>query len=259
LIYGVMRIIDFSHTDRMTIAAYLFADLNRPLGIYAAMAIACISAALLAVVTERGLFAGLRRRGYAVMMICSLGLSIILQSIMAITHGSMLRTGVIREYPLTNFLNLYPREIVLLFGVPLVILCLRRLLHNTYWGQSLRATIDDYEKAIVHRLPVARLTMIAFAISGILAGASGIAIIIGTGVYPQVGFKYLIFAFAACIVGGVGNIVGALLASLTIGILITAAEFYGSALAAEGVTLLVLVAVLVFAPNGVFGHGLRRI
>ena len=81
--------------------------------------------------------------------------------------------------------------------------------------------------------------------------------VISTGIHPYAGFQFLIFAFTACVVGGLGNLMGTVLAGIILGVLVTFAEAYSSSLAAEALTMLVLVVVLLTRPRGLFPLRIR--
>lgn len=258
LIYGVLKFIDFSHTDRLTISGYVFIYFAAKIGVIPAIILSCVSAMFLAVFTETFIFHPLRSKGPTVLMINSFGLSIILQAAMALGLGSALQVAPIEEFPISSSIKLYPRELIVLLLVPIIIIFLQYWLHRTGQGVSLRALVDDYEKALLFRVPVRLLSRIAFAISGILAGIGGISISIAFGIFPSIGFKLLIFAFSACIIGGIGSLWGAVIASFLLGIVITFAEAWGSSLAAEGIALMLLVLVLILKPQGILGSKLRE-
>lgn len=254
LTYGVVGLIDFNHADRMALAGYLFIVLGRLIG-YPLGALAAVAAtALVAVVIERHVYRPIRRVGPASMtMIAAVGVSVIMQATLAITFGTSLRSIAFTEtaVPILG-LQLYWRELLLPIVLLLTVAVLQYWLVRTRSGLSLRALASDMERALLFRVPVGRLLSLTFGISGAVAAVAGISATMATGVQPYAGFRYLIYAFAACVVGGLGNIIGTALASLILGVVLTFAEAYASSLAAEGIALALLVTFLLAWPNGLF-------
>lgn len=251
LIYGVLRLIDFSHMDRLTVAAYSFLLLERHLGLVLAAAGAIFVAAMMAVVTEFAVYRRIRNRGTTSIMIASLGISVITQAILAISFGSGLKVPIYEEhaFDLWGF-HLFPHEIVLICIFPFILLGLWLVLFHTGFGITLRAIAADYNRSVLFRVPTGSIVSAMFALAGSLAGLAGVFVVISSGIYPYVGLKYMIMAFAVCIVAGFGNLIGTAVAGIFLGILLTLAEAYGSSLASEGIALLVFCLVLLFRPSG---------
>ncbi|WP_420104328.1 branched-chain amino acid ABC transporter permease [Bosea sp. (in: a-proteobacteria)] len=147
-------------------------------------------------------------------------------------------------------------QYVVVFGFSLATICLLELaLHRTVWGRVVRAVAQDRELASLFGIPVSRVVIVSFALSGALAGVAGIltAQIIGT-VDPAFGFNLLISGFVAGIVGGFGRNWGALAGGLLIGVLEQVVGGYVSTAAGHGISLAVLVLMLSVRPQGLFGQ-----
>lgn len=137
----------------------------------------------------------------------------------------------------------------------MIIVVLELLLRKTVWGRVVRAVAQDRELAGVMGIPVLRVILISFVLSGVVAGIAGIltAQIIGT-VDPAFGFSLLMSGFVAGIVGGFGNNVGALVGGLMIGVLEQFAGGYISTAAGHGLSLAILLVMLAVRPQGLFGR-----
>lgn len=145
--------------------------------------------------------------------------------------------------------------LVVFFFSLATIVVLDLVLRHTVWGRVVRAVAQDRELASVFGIPVARVVMVSFALSGALAGVAGIltAQIIGT-VDPAFGFNLLISGFVAGIIGGFGRNWGALAGGLLIGVLEQVVGGYISTAAGHSVSLALLVVMLAVRPQGLFGR-----
>jgi len=253
LVYGTLRLIDFSHMDRLTVGAYSYLLLERHLGPVTAVAGGVLSALAFAVATEFLIYRRIRHSGTTSIMIASLGLSVITQAALSLSFGSGLRVSTFEElaFDLAGF-HLFPREILLIFVLLLVLLGLRTMLFGTGFGIDLRAIAGDRNRAKLFRVPTGLIVSALFALAGALAGIAGVFVAISPGIHPYSGFKYMITAFAACTVAGPGNLSGTAVAGILLGILLTLAEAYVSSLASEGIALLILCLALLFRPEGLF-------
>lgn len=258
LMYGVLRVIDFSHMDRMTIAAYSYLQLERIIGPLAAATGGILAASLFSVATEFGIYRRIKAPGTTPIMVASLGLSILTQATISLFFGSGLRASSFDELPLAiPYVRLFPREILLGFILLFVLLIIWFLLFRTGFGVALRAIADDRNRAILFRVPTGLMVNALFALAGALAGMAGVFVAVSTGIHPYAGFKYMILAFAACTVAGPGNLIGTAVAGILLGILLMFAEAYMSSLASEGVSLLILCLVLMFRPEGLLPRRAR--
>lgn len=259
LIYGVLRVIDFSHMDRLTVAAYIYLTFEGSIGYVSAALIGILSAALLSVATEFAIYRRISSHGTTPVMIASLGFSVITQAILSLLFGSGLRVSRFDELPLNLlFINPFPREIVLILVLIFVLFSTWLLLFRTGFGIALRAIAGDRNRAMLLRVPTGRIVSALFALAGAVAGIAGIFVVISTGIHPYAGFKYMIMAFTACVAAGPGNLIGTVIAGIILGILLTLAEAFISSLASEGIALLILCVLLFVQPEGILLKGARR-
>ena len=252
VIFNLLRTLDFNHTDRLTLGAYSFIALYPCFGYVGACLLSCCICMGWAVAIEELLYRRVRHKGGTAILLLSVGVSIITQSGLALAYGSSLRTSVAPD-PIVEVLSFrfYIRELVLLLALPAFYVLLLGL-SRSHVGRQIRAVSSNYERAVVLQLPVRRLVGGAFALSGLLAALGGVSVAVSTGIHPYAGFKYLIFAFTACVVGGLGNVVGAGISGLVLGIVLVFTETYTSSLAAEALSIGVMVAVLCCRPKGLF-------
>jgi branched-chain amino acid transport system permease protein len=138
--------------------------------------------------------------------------------------------------------------------VPLMV-ALHLFIRHAKLGKAMRATAQDREAAAMMGINVERIIMLTFFIGGALAGAAGMVfgIYLNTGRYLM-GFEAGLKAFTAAVLGGIGNIPGAVLGGYLIGFLSAFSDQYLSAAWTRAAVFLILVLVLVFRPTGILGE-----
>jgi branched-chain amino acid transport system permease protein len=128
------------------------------------------------------------------------------------------------------------------------------VLRNTYFGKALRALAYDREMAGAFGVDHRRIGMVAAGLASAMAGVAGVLIGINQAVFPQLAFEWVGLIFAVVILGGIGNLLGAVGAGILIGLV---SGLVGVAWTPQGaplVTFLLLILALLFRPNGLFGR-----
>ena len=258
LIYNVLHIVDFAHTDRMVVSGYLFLTFINYFNQLLSAILAIIITIIISIMTEYFLYRKIRKHNPRLLILSSFGLSIIFQNILAVIYTDNLKEYPFFEKTLLNT-NIYYREIFLLPFLILISFSLYYWFKKSKNGLSIRAIISNFEKSLTIGIPYKKLYLIIFAISGLIAGVSGIYLSMGFGLSPYSGFKIMLLAFSASLVAGLDNIYGAVLIGILFGILISVFEYFTNSLIAESLTLLILLSILLVKPNGVFGNKLRII
>jgi len=278
LVYGVLRLINFAHSEIFMIGVFgsLFTlnalnidgaksggALVLTLAVTTGAAMAVSGAA--AVVMERIAYRPLRRRGAPRLaaLITAIGISLFLQELFALRYGRnflgfprILERTEVSSFGGANISNVK----VLVFVSALVLMvALERFVARSRLGRGIRATAQDPETAALMGVNIDRVVMLTFLLGGMLAGAAGTL----WGVFFEqarynIGFLPGIKAFTAAVLGGIGNIRGALLGGLVLGLL----ENYGATVLGgewkDVFAFAVLVLVLMFRPTGLLGESLGR-
>jgi branched-chain amino acid transport system permease protein len=125
---------------------------------------------------------------------------------------------------------------------------------HTLLGKKLHATSQDKEMAALLGIPVAAMIMLTFVYSALLGGVAGILVAPILFVSIQMGSTIALKAFAATIIGGFGDVKGAIIGGLALGVIETFGAAYVSVPYKDGFAFLVLVAFLIFRPQGIFGE-----
>lgn len=258
LIYSILHVVDFAHTDRLVACGYIYITVLNYTNHLFAIIITLFFGVVLSVLSELVIYRRIRKINPNLLLLSTFGLSIIAQNVMALIY-----TDNLLEYPyFENALwgsSFYPRELMVF---PVLLLCTFLLyfwLKKTKSGISIRAMISNKERAIAAGVPINKLYLLVFALSGMIAAFGGVYLSMGYGLTPYSGFRIMLLAFSACLIAGMNNVYGSVIVGIAIGLLISIFEFYFNALSAEMITLLILIVVLFIRPHGVFGQKLRLV
>ncbi|MHB8664021.1 MAG: branched-chain amino acid ABC transporter permease [Acidimicrobiales bacterium] len=278
LVYGVLKLINFAHSEIFMIGTFATLFTMHGLGVehaqsgfaLAGVLVACIIAAMLAsgtaaVVLERIAYRPLRRRGASRLaaLISAIGASLFLQELFAERYGRdysafprvMTKSVLFRigDGQVTN-------DKLLVFGGALIMMViLDRVVRGTRLGRGIRATAQDPETAVLMGVNIDRVVSATFVLGGIMAGAAAalFSVRFETTRY-DIGFLLGVKAFTAAVLGGIGNVRGALLGGLVIGLI----ENYGASVWGsqwrDVISFVVLVMILMFRPTGLLGESLAR-
>ena len=269
MVYGVLKLINFAHGDLFTIGAYLgltlLASCNLsgmlplPLAVLAVFVMVALLAALIGFLLERAAYRPLRNAGRLSAVVSALGASIFFQNAIMLIYGA-------RVYVYPDFLR--PDFTVHVFGmaVPgvrllviaasvLLMLGLSAFIQRTRTGAAIRAVAIDPGAARLMGINVDRVISLVFLIGPGLGGAAGL--MVGT-YYGQIdftmGWSYGLKAFTAAILGGIGNIPGAMLGGLLLGVIEALAAGYIAIAWKDAIAFLVLILILIIRPTGILGE-----
>jgi branched-chain amino acid transport system permease protein len=268
LIFGVMRIINFAHAEFFTLAALVVAvamgwaqgALHWPLWLeylgssLAALAVVVVLGTLLYQFAFRRYL-----RDLVAGFILSLGLVLLLQGAMFEVFG-----GLPHEMPVlvpgnTRFLGAtMTNQRLLLCALSLAITVLLYLMiHRTRLGLGLRAMAEDHEAAMLQGMPYRRIALYGFLIGLVLAAIAGCLVAPLAVVVPTLGADYLIKAFMIVIVGGLGSLPGAVVASFIIAFVESSVGFVWDLSTATIIMFAVVIGLLLVRPQGLFGYAER--
>lgn len=265
MVYGVIRLINFAHGDVMMMGCYFafYGIMVFSLPWWSSFIIAIALTALLGVVIDRGAYRPVRNAPRISALITAIGVSFFLENLGIVIFG-----GQPKAFPLPDFFSEI-REIGgimftdLLIWTPLLTLVLLWAIlftiHRTNTGRAMRSIARDMETTMLMGVNVHRIIAVTFAIGSAAAAAGGI---MWAMQYPQVnplmGIIPGLKAFVAAVLGGIGNVTGAMLGGLFLGITeIMLVAFYpdwGGYRDALAFGLLILI--LLFRPTGLMGRKL---
>lgn len=260
LIFGILGIVNFSHGEFFMLGTYAMYFVAVALGLPFLLGVAAAAAMLflVGVVIERGLVEPLRRRAGRDWLLDSfvltIGLMVILQNLALIGFGSTRRgitTMIPGSFTVGNVVITYERLAILALAVVIVGL-LAAYVKYTSMGKAIRATAQHPEAAQTLGISVNRIYTIAFGIGAGLAGAAGALLISIFPAFPTVGYQPVLKSFAVVILGGLGNIPGAIAAGFLLGIIEAYAIFFMTAGWQAVLTPIIIIVVLIFRPQGLF-------
>jgi branched-chain amino acid transport system permease protein len=275
LVYGILELINFAHGDVFMLGGMLVATMVASFGlagdsgiylwsmILLMLAIVMVFCAVINASIELVAYRRLRHAPRLAPLITAIGMSFILQNIGLVWKGarptsvdSILPTGTV--FTIGGVPYTWDKLIVLLFSVP-VLFALIWLVQRTRHGKAMRATAQDRDASAMMGINVNRTISFTFLIAGALAGAAGLlyALYI-TNIRYDEGFRLGLIAFTAAVVGGIGNLPGAVLG----GLLIAMIESFNNGLSwatpgsdwTQSIIFSVLIIVLVFRPEGLLGE-----
>ena len=283
LVYGVLRLINFAHSEVFIVGAYAvfftlsglgFGPSVPKLGIvgligdlFLALVAAMIVSGVIAVIVERVAYRPLRRRGAPplVFLITAIGASFAIQYLIFIWRGPNPEPALIMFRPRPVFeifgTTIDSQQITIIVAALVLMVVADGFVNRTRLGRGLRAVAQDADTATLMGVNKERVIMLTFLMGGFLAGAASLFYImkVPSGVQFNGGFILGIKAFAAAVLGGIGNIRGALLGGLVIGIIGNyGATLLGSAQWIDVVCFVVLVGILMVRPTGLLGESLGR-
>jgi branched-chain amino acid transport system permease protein len=260
LIFGILGVVNFAHGEFFMLGTYAMYFVSALLGLpfLAGVAAAAIGLFVVGVVVERALIEPLRQRAGRDWLLDSfvltIGLMVILQNLALLGFGSRRRgitTMVEGSVVFGNVTITYERLAILALAVMIVGL-LAAYIKFTDTGKAIRATAQDPEAAQTLGIEINRIYTVAFGIGAALAGAAGALLISIFPAFPTVGYQPVLKSFAVVILGGLGNIPGAIAGGFLLGIVEAYAIFFMSAGWQSVITPLIIILVLVFRPQGLF-------
>ena len=282
MVYGVLGIINFAHGEVLMFGALIalvviknllafFPTIPVWLILVAALLVAMSGCAVLSFYIEKMAYRPLRNAPRLVPLISAIGMSILLQTIAMIIWG---RTPL-------NFPQLLPehslaifgtgalvtvKELIIMLTALIVMVALLFLVKKTRFGRAIRATAENPQVAGLMGVNTTRVISYTFILGGALAALAGVMIASNYGsAHFYMGFMPGLKAFTAAVLGGIGNIPGAMLGGLLLGLIEALGAGYIGTLSGgifgsnyqDIFAFLVLILVLVFRPSGILGEKLR--
>jgi branched-chain amino acid transport system permease protein len=251
--------VNFAQGEFSMVAAYLMVvfavDLQWPYWLSFLMALGGM--ALLGVIFNLGVYYPLRNRTFLPVIIATIGASIFLANTVLALYGP--QPQVLSGWFETPGIQVGPvyldSQYLLIMAVALVLVAFNYwFFEHTLLGKKLQATSQDKVMASLLGIPVATMIMLTFVYSALLAGVAGILVAPILFVSIQMGSTIALKAFAATIIGGFGDVTGAIIGGLALGVIETFGAAYVSVPYKDGFAFLVLVAFLIFRPQGIFGE-----
>ena len=279
LTFSILRFANFGHGELLAWGAYAaftalamfvavaggarpFAPLSFGWPLLAAIGVAAVVVALLVLALDTALFKRLRKQGAITLVIASFGAALALRNTLLFLYG-----GVPQYYSqeLQIALPLLPRSVVggmritpdqlfVLALTAVTVVAVQLFLSRSTLGRAMRATSLNPELARVAGIDPERVLRATWVIGGVLAAVAGVFAGLTVQLRPTLGLDLLLPLFAAAILGGIGSVWGAVLGGLIVGIAESAAVSWIGAEYRAATAFVVLTAILLVRPNGLFGE-----
>jgi branched-chain amino acid transport system permease protein len=289
MVYGVLQFINFAHSEVFIVGAFVGVEILLSLksaGVLETIPWAVVlllvllagmaGSALLAYTIERVAYRPLRHAPRLIPLISAIGVSFFLQDAIRLVE-SIWRNAFNLVYPTMDALNVrYEftttidvslKSLVVIAAALLMLWALHALVNRTKIGTAIRAVAEDQAAASLMGIDVNRMISLTFVIGGAMGGAAGVLFGVQYGlINPYTGFIPGLKAFTAAVLGGIGNIPGAMVGGLVLGLLEAFAASYlslltGGAFGAEYKDIFafsILILILIFRPKGLLGEVVRE-
>jgi branched-chain amino acid transport system permease protein len=289
MVYGVLEFINFAHSEIFIVGAFVGVEvmlglksagiletLPWPLVLLLVIVIGMAASGLLAVTVERVAYRPLRGAPRLIPLISAIGISFFLQDLIRLAE-SLWRNAFNLVYPtidplnvrfeLTATIDVSVKSLVVIVAALGMLWALQALVNRTKVGTAIRAVAEDQAAASLMGINVNGIISLTFLIGGAMGGAAGVLFGVQYGlINPYTGFIPGLKAFTAAVLGGIGNIPGAMLGGLVLGLLEAFAASYlslltGGAFGAEYKDIFafsVLILILIFRPKGLLGEVVRE-
>lgn len=258
IIFGLLEVINMAHGEFYAIGAYVaVALLGSGLSFWWALALTPLLMAVLGYVTERGLIQRVfnSKDRHTLTLLLTFGIGIVLEDVLKIIFGANpMRIDTPISGATEMFGLFFPNYRLFVMAVgALVIAAVWLLVFRTSLGAMVRAAAYDRNMTASLGVPVARVYAATFAFGVALAGFAGVLLAPIYSVFPTMGRDFVLIAFSVVIIGGMGSIKGAVLAGLLLTQVQSISSLYISPVWSDPLLFGIMVLVLMWRPQGLFG------
>ena len=259
LIYRATNVVNFAQGDFAMLGAFSMTVLIINLGLpyWLSILITIAAMAVFGALFNLGVYYPLRNRSFLPVIISTIGASILLENGVLAAYGPQPQTlpGIFESQGFSVGPVFFDTQYLMILAVMIVMVGFQYLLfERTLLGKKMQATSQDKEMASMLGIPVALMIMITFIYSSVLGGLAGILVAPILFVSVGMGSSIALKAFAASIIGGFGDVTGAVVGGLALGVVETFGAAYISVPYKDAFAFLALLVFLLFRPQGIFGE-----
>ena len=268
MVYGILQFINFAHSDVFMLGAFFswrFAkayDLMQPSPIAAAglLLLAMGACALTGFLIERLAYRPLRKAPRLNVLITAIGVSLLIENVGQLVFGkNVVQFPTLAEHTFQIAgVNVRTVEIIAVGAALILMFGLQTLVYGTKIGRGMRAVAVDHNVAGLMGVPVDRIISLTFIIGSALAGAAGLLVGVTYGQIKQPAdaswILYGLKAFVAAVIGGIGNLPGAMLGGLVLGLSEQFVAGYVSTTFRDAIAFALLIVILLVRPSGILGR-----
>ncbi|MFO8111641.1 MAG: branched-chain amino acid ABC transporter permease [Desulfosalsimonadaceae bacterium] len=269
MVYGVLKLINFAHGDLFTIGAYLGLTLLASLGLtgnvgtagglFFLVLMVMGLVGVIGILLDRAAYKPLRTSPRLSAVVSALGASIVFSNTIMLVYGPSPRVypqGLLPTHVFYVFGMSLPIMRIIILATSLVLMIgLYLFIQKTRTGTAIRAAAIDQDAARLMGINVDRVIMLVFFIGPALGGAAGMMVGLHYGqINFTMGWIYGLKAFTAAILGGIGNIPGAMVGGLLLGVIESMGAAYISNAWKDAIAFFVLILILIIRPTGLLGE-----
>jgi branched-chain amino acid transport system permease protein len=266
MVYGVLKLINFAHGALvaasafigLTLYATIMGESSSLLAVIAIFALVAAATACIGILLERFAYRPLRQAPRLSAVVSALGASLILQNGIMLVWGPQMRIFpqlVPQVYWNIGGVVISLLQVIILLLSVLLMGALYFFIEKTRMGAAIRASAIDQDAARLMGINVNRVITLIFVIGSSLGAIGGLFIgLYYRGITFEMGWQYGLYAFIAAIIGGIGNIPGAMLGGLLLGLFTAFISGYISSTWADAFTFLLLILILIVRPTGLLGE-----
>ncbi|RID85250.1 branched-chain amino acid ABC transporter permease [Peribacillus asahii] len=265
MVYGIVKLINFAHGDVFMVGAFVgfYSITILELPFLPALLISMIVCAIFGVLIERIAYKPLRNATRIAALITAIGVSLLIEYGMIYIRGAQPEAYPNDVMPTSKIdilgVSISSQSLLIFFVAIVLMIILQFVVHKTKIGKAMRAVSFDADAARLMGINVNNTISATFAIGSALAGAAGVIF----GIYyikiePLMGIIPGLKAFVAAVLGGIGIIPGAMVGGLLLGVIEALVSAAGFSLWRDGVAFVVLILILIFRPQGLFGKNKRE-
>jgi branched-chain amino acid transport system permease protein len=262
LIFGLMNVVNFAHGEFYTLGAYAaFAGAALAgVGFFPSIVLAIVAGAVVGAACERVMLRPLRGESIDTVMLVMIGLWIVMQNGELLVWGGVAKS-IPHPFPTAPVvlgpLSVAPVRLFVLAAATILIGGAWLAIHRTRLGTAMRATFQDRDTAALMGVRISRIHTVTFAFGSALAAAAGALLGPIFLAYPSMGDLASLKAFSVVILGGLGNLAGATLGGLLLGIAEELGAGYVSSGYRDAVGFVIIILVLLLRPSGLFTRAER--
>ncbi len=264
LIFGVMRVINFAHGDFLAIGMFITLALFKAFNLdpYLSLMVAAPIGFGLGYVIQRFVLSRLGDRLSEGSMLATLGLGLIISNSLLLGFGAQPQSINV-PYAINTFkfagVQVSISLLIAGLGTVLAISALNLLLYRTELGRAIRATAQNPLGAELQGVKTSNIQAIVFGVGVSFAAIAGVLLMPLLYTFPTVGENYVTKAFIVTVLGGLGNLPGAIAGGLLLGLIESMGAFYVSNNYRDAYGLIAFLLVLLLRPEGLFGKTVKRV
>ena len=257
MVYSILKFINFAHGSVAMVGAYIvfvLAMTTFHVPFVAAFFLSMILTAGLGIIIEKGAYKPLRYAPKLAPLTTAIAVSFVLDAAIMILVGTDIKTYAV-DYQVYTIGPVFITsvQLIIIAASLLFMLGLYLLLSRTRLGKAIRAVADDLNLSEIAGINADFSISAVFAIGSALAAASGTLVGLDTNLQPTMGFTITVKAFAAVVLGGLGNVYGAIAGAFIIGIVENLGVWYIPPVWKDSIAYGILILVLLLKPSGLFG------